>query len=89
MEGNLLEGMDAPVDFLTANIIIEPLLEMLPAVPGALKEGGRAVFSGLLLKERTRFLEALEARGLYPVDEISMNDWWGVAVEFRSERPQG
>ena len=89
VEGNLLEGMDAPVDFLTANIIIEPLLEMLPAVPGALKEGGRAVFSGLLLKERTRFLEALEARGLYPVDEISMNDWWGVAVEFRSERPQG
>ncbi len=89
VEGNLLEGMDAPVDFLTANIIIEPLLDMLPAVPGALKEGGRAVFSGLLLKERTRFLEALEARGLYPVDEISMNDWWGVAVEFRSERPQG
>ncbi len=89
VEGNLLEGMDAPVDFLTANIIIEPLLEMLPAVPGALKEGGRAVFSGLLLKERTRFLEALEARGLYPVDEISMNEWWGVAVEFRSERPQG
>ena len=89
VEGNLLEGMEAPVDFLTANIIIEPLLEMLPAVPGALKEGGRAVFSGLLLKERNRFLEALEACGLLPVDEISMNDWWGVAVEFRPERSQG
>lgn len=89
VEGNLLEGMDAPVDFLTANIIIEPLLEMLPAVPGALKEGGRAVFSGLLLKERNRFLEALEACSLLPVDEISMNDWWGVAVEFRPDRSQG
>ena len=89
VEGNLLERMDAPVDFLTANIIIEPLLEMLPAVPGALKEGGRAVFSGLLLKERNRFLESLEACGLLPVDEISMNDWWGVAVEFRPERSQG
>ena len=89
VEGNLLEGMDTPVDFLTANIIIEPLLEMLPSVPGALKAGGRALFSGLLLKERDRFLEALSACGLVPADEITMNDWWGVAVEFRPERTEG
>lgn len=80
-EGNLLDGMDEIVDLLMANIIIEPLLEMLPNVPACLKDGGRALFSGLLVKERGRFCAALEETGLRVVDELSLGDWWGVAVE--------
>ena len=80
-EGNLLDGMDETVDLLMANIIIEPLLEMLPGVPARLKEKGRALFSGLLVKERERFCAALEETGLRVVDELSLGDWWGVAVE--------
>jgi len=80
-EGNLLDGMDETVDLLMANIIIEPLLEMLPNVPARLKEKGRALFSGLLVKERERFCAALEATGLRVIDELSLGDWWGVTVE--------
>ena len=80
-EGNLLDGMEGPVDLLTANIIIEPLLEMLPSVRPLLREGGRALFSGLLAKERDRFMAALEEQGLQTVNELSINDWWGVVAE--------
>ncbi len=85
-EGNLLDGMEGPVNLLTANIIIEPLLDMLPSVPGMLAPGGRALFSGLLAKERDRFLAALEEQGLRIVDELLINDWWGVVAERTDER---
>jgi len=87
-EGNLLDGMEGPVDLLTANIIIEPLLDMLPSVPGILGEGGRALFSGLLAKEREKFSSALGEQGLRIVDELVINDWWGVVAERNDERPR-
>lgn len=87
-EGNLLDGMKGPVNLLTANIIIEPLLDMLPSVPGVLAGGGRALFSGLLAKERDRFQAALAEQGLRIVDELVINDWWGVAAE-RNDEPSG
>ncbi len=88
-EGNLLDGMDDTVDLLMANIIIEPLLQMLPRVPSRLKKGGRALFSGLLSKERERFCAALEQTGLRVVDELSLGDWWGVAVEAYAAPSRG
>jgi ribosomal protein L11 methyltransferase len=88
-EGNLLDEMDDPVDLLMANIVIEPLLEMLPDVSRMLKKGGRALFSGLLVKERERFSAALGEAGLRVVDELPLNDWWGVAVEAHAARSLG
>ena len=80
--GNLLDKMEGPVDILTANIVVEPLLEMLPSVPEMLKRGGKAIFSGLLVKERDRFCAALAEQGLKVTDELSLNDWWGATVEL-------
>ena len=88
-QGNLLDGMTGRVDLLMANIVMEPLLEMLPGVPGLLEEGGRALFSGLLVKERERFVGALDEAGLAILDELSLGDWWGVAVTKRVEEPCG
>lgn len=80
-EGNLLDGMTTPVDLITANIIIEPLLEMLPSIPPLLKDGGTVMFSGLLLKERERFEAALAENNLKITDVITMGEWWGAAAE--------
>ena len=82
-EGNLLDGMDRKVDILTANIIIEPLLDMLPSVPGILRKGGKALFSGLLVRERDRFCAVLEQHGLRLTDELAVNDWWGAVAELK------
>lgn len=82
-EANLLDGMTEPVDLITANIIIEPLLEMLPSMPPLMKPGAKALFSGLLEKERGRFSAALEERGLRIADELTIGDWWGVVAEAK------
>ncbi len=82
-EGNLLDGMDRKVDILTANIIIEPLLDMLPSVPGILRKGGKALFSGLLVRERDSFCAVLEQHGLRLTDELAVNDWWGAVAELK------
>ncbi|MDD2206192.1 MAG: 50S ribosomal protein L11 methyltransferase [Aminobacterium sp.] len=79
-EGNLLQGFDHTVNLLMANIIIEPLMSMIPDVPHALCDGGIAIFSGLLTKEKDTFIETLNKAGLKIIDELERNDWWGVAV---------
>lgn len=78
--GNLLDDVPGPVDILTANILFEPLLEMLPNVRKVLSPEGTAVFSGLLVKERDRFLEALHAAGLSEETELFSGEWWGVTA---------
>ena len=70
------------MDLLTANIVIEPLLTLLPDVPGVLKPGGIAIFSGMVRKERETFLEALGHNGLVKLDELDKGEWWGVSAQI-------
>jgi len=83
-KGNLLEGFEGTVDFLTANIVFDPLIELLPEIARVLSPGGTVIFSGLSLKEKEDFLKALDRTGLVPFDEVSKGDWWGVAATLES-----
>jgi ribosomal protein L11 methyltransferase len=80
-QGDLLKGFERKVDLLTANIVIEPLLVLLPDVRAALRPGGMAIFSGLVRKERESFLEALRQNGLEMLSELEKGDWWGVSAQ--------
>lgn len=79
--GNLLAGVEDRYDLLFANILLEPLLEMLPDVARVLVPGGTAIFSGMTERERGMFLEALSATPLVVVDELVKEEWWGVAAQ--------
>ena len=87
--GNLLDDVPGPVDILTANILFEPLLEMLPNVRNVLSPEGTAVFSGLLVKERDRFLEMLHAAGLSEETELFSGEWWGVTARIHGAPSRG
>lgn len=87
--GNLLDDVAGPVDILTANILLEPLLEMLPNVRKVLSPEGTAVFSGLLVKERDRFLEMLHAAGLSEETELFSGEWWGVTARIHGAPSRG
>jgi len=78
--GDLLGGISETADLVSANIVFDPLASMVPGIPKVLPEGGIAVFSGLVLKERERFLEILAKAGLVPIGENEKGDWWGVAA---------
>jgi ribosomal protein L11 methyltransferase len=79
--GNLLSGVEGPFDILLANILLEPLMEMLPDVKSVLKPGGVAIFSGMTANERDKFLWALSEVGLTVVDETVREEWWSVAAQ--------
>ena len=78
--GDLLRGIVETADLVCANIVFDPLTLMMPEIPKVLPVGGRAVFSGLTVKERERFLETLTLGGLLPSIEAEKGDWWGVAA---------
>jgi ribosomal protein L11 methyltransferase len=79
--GDLLSGVDGPFDLIFANILLDPLLEMLPFVKGVLAPGGVAIFSGMTVREREIFVRELSKTGLEMTDEIVKEDWWGVAAK--------
>ena len=79
-EGDLLKDFTHQDNLLMANSIIEPLISMVPHVPAVLKDDGIAIFSGLLVKEKIMFTEAIGKAGLKIIDELEQNEWWGVAV---------
>ena len=82
--GDLLKGFDRKVDLLMANILFEPLCEMLPDVSKVLREGGRAIFSGMLIAEGGEFKKLFPSAGLKLVDEIHCGDWCGLWAEASS-----
>jgi ribosomal protein L11 methyltransferase len=79
--GDLLSGVNGQFDFLFANILLDPLMDMLPSVRDVLAPGGVAIFSGMTLKEREIFLKGLSGTGLVTIDEIIKEEWWGVAAQ--------
>lgn len=79
--GNLLCGVTGTFDLLLANILLEPLLEMLPDVRSFLKPGGVALFSGMTEQERERFLSAVSDAGLLVLGEMTKEEWWGVSAQ--------
>ncbi len=81
--GDLLKGFEGPVDLLLANIVVDPLLSMLPDIPSVLVPGGRAILSGMIEKERDRFMENLDTSLLEVKEEIITGEWWAVILELR------
>ena len=79
--GDLLSGVEERYDLLFANILLDPLLEMLPCVKNVMAPGGTAIFSGMTSRERDSFLAELAGAGLMVTDEIVKEEWWGVSAQ--------
>ena len=79
--GDLLDGVEVQADLLTSNILLPPNLRLLGEVRKVLKPSGVAIFSGMTTAERAVFLPALLEAGLSLLAELTINDWWGCAVE--------
>lgn len=80
---SLLDNFGEKVDLLIANIVVEPLLEMLPGLSSVLLPGGLAIMSGMVTREKEIFFEVLGQTSLSVIDEVTLEDWWGVVVQAR------
>ena len=72
----------APVGVITANIISSVLIELLPAMRGALAPDGHAILSGILAVERDAMRFALSGAWRV-VEEDSEDIWWSVTIAPR------
>ncbi|MBQ9419534.1 MAG: 50S ribosomal protein L11 methyltransferase [Synergistaceae bacterium] len=76
-EGDLLKGFNDQVNILTANILLNPNVTMLPDVRRVLKPKGFAIFSGMTNVESSMFLSVLKSSRLAVDRELKIGDWWG------------
>ena len=77
----------APYDLILANILANPLCAMAPALARALAPGGRAVLSGLLVRDAQRVAAAHLRMGLRLVARLE-DRGWATLVMRRPRRPR-
>lgn len=79
-DASVILPLVAPVRVILANIISSVLIELMPAMGGALAPGGAAVLSGILREEREQMLGALAQHGWRVVAEDTEDVWWTARV---------
>ena len=70
----------APVRVIFANIISSVLLQLLPAIEGALSPDGVAILSGVLEEERARMTWLLQLKGWRVLAEDTEEQWWTACI---------
>jgi ribosomal protein L11 methyltransferase len=65
----------APYDLVIANILAGPLVELAPALAGALAPGGRLILAGLLAGQADRVAAAYRRQGMMAGFRIDRGDW--------------
>jgi ribosomal protein L11 methyltransferase len=65
----------APYDLLIANILAGPLIDLAPALAGALAPGGRLILAGLLASQADAVAAAYRRQGMMMGSRIDRGDW--------------
>jgi ribosomal protein L11 methyltransferase len=83
--GNLIDDADTQeavgrgcYDIVTANILPDVLVPMMPAIASALKSGGVCILSGILDGKQEPVIRACEERGLHIAGTDSQGEWVSV-----------
>jgi ribosomal protein L11 methyltransferase len=73
--GDLLRGIHDPFDLITANITAGPIIDMLPGLRAALKEGGLILLSGIIASKEAEVINTYEAEGYEVLQRKQRNEW--------------
>jgi len=65
----------APCDLIIANILAGPLIDLAPALAGALAPGGRLILAGLLDHQADAVATAYRRQGMMAAGRIDRGDW--------------
>lgn len=69
-----------PFDVILANILSSVIRPLLPAMRDALRNEGRIVVSGILVRERDEVVRAASEAGLRVLREDTEEEWWSAAL---------
>lgn len=73
----------APYDLLIANILAGPLIELAPALAGALAPGGRLILAGLLDHQAEAVTAAYRRQGMMAGTPVMRGDWRTLVLRKR------
>jgi ribosomal protein L11 methyltransferase len=65
----------APFDFVFANILAGPLVELAPAMAAHVKYGGRVMLAGLMAEQEDKVAAAYEAAGFRRLNRLDHKVW--------------
>ena len=68
-------------DLVTANILADVLVPLMPAVARAVKPGGVCITSGILQGQEQKVIRAAEKAGLHLVETTQQGEWMSVTVQ--------
>ena len=71
-------------DLVTANILADVLVPLMPAVARAVKPGGVCITSGILQGQEQKVIRAAEKAGLHLVETTQQGEWMSVTVQRQS-----
>jgi ribosomal protein L11 methyltransferase len=73
-----LEGINEPFDMVVANILLEPILALLPCFHSVLMPGGKLLLSGILAAEIPQLQRGLLRQGWRIIQEVTREEWAAV-----------
>ncbi|MFV0529038.1 MAG: 50S ribosomal protein L11 methyltransferase [Lachnospiraceae bacterium] len=68
-------------DLVTANILADVLVALMPAAAVTLAAGGHLIASGILLEKETEVAQAIETEGLQIVETTYQNEWVSITAQ--------
>ncbi|CAM3795089.1 50S ribosomal protein L11 methyltransferase [Alkalicoccus chagannorensis] len=83
-ESDLLSGAEGTYDLVTANILADIIVSMVPDAKRAVKPGGHLIVSGIIEKQRDQVRTALMEAGFVMVETTEMENW----TAFTVQRPE-
>ena len=84
---NLVDGVRQTFHVVTANILAEVILILLPNVRAVLEEKGVFICSGIIRAKRDTVISGLQENGFAVVDVLEKEDW--VAIAARQAKSKG
>ncbi len=67
-------------DILVANILLNPLIKLAPAIAGCMRTDGIAVLSGILEKQEAALMAAYRNQGFFLLKRFRRNGWSALVV---------
>jgi ribosomal protein L11 methyltransferase len=81
--GNLADEVSGEFDLISANIVADIIMMLLPDAKKLLKKDGVFIASGIIDTRRDEVVAAFEENGLEIVEEHSDRGWYAISVKHR------
>ncbi|NVY95857.1 50S ribosomal protein L11 methyltransferase [Lactobacillus sp. DCY120] len=82
---SLLDGIDRQVDLITANMLEEPLRQLIPQLAPHLKAQGQVILSGFLTEKTAELQVSLQAEGLKMIQLMQTPTWGCLVLQKQGE----